>query len=468
MHDTAIAWFRNDLRLADNPGLVAAMKSARTVCPLYVYPSPSDPHGPGAAARAYRALSLDALDARLQERGNHLAVRPGPAAETIVRCARECGATLVTCTRDHTPDGRALERAVGEELARERIGFEVADEGQLLVPPRTLPSASGEAYRVFTPFWRAWRRAWRLREPDPAPHAIAAPPLRPLSAGSVSPAPGAPDVARWWTPGEDGARELLRAFDAGRIARYDAERDLPARPATSRLSPALACGELSPMQVAWEVVRSAGEEAAEPFLRQLAWREFAYHTLDAHPDSFEVPLRAEFSAMPWRDDPAALEAWAAGRTGWPLVDAGMRQLAVLGWMHNRVRLVAASVLVKDLLVPWQAGEEVFRQRLVDYDPAANAFNWQWVAGCGADAAPYFRIFNPTLQGTRFDADGAYVREWVPELAALPDRWIQRPHEAPARVLEEAGVVLGETYPRPLVDHAEARERALAAFKSLRR
>jgi deoxyribodipyrimidine photo-lyase len=215
-----------------------------------------------------------------------------------------------------------------------------------------------------------------------------------------------------------------------------------------------------------EVVSAATDDAtAWPFLRQLAWREFGYHVLVAHPSSFDRPLRSEFAAFPWREDAAGLEAWLEGRTGYPLVDAGMRQLAETGWMHNRVRLVAASLLVKDLLVPWQTGEEAFRNRLVDYDPAANAFNWQWVAGSGADAAPYFRIFNPSLQGTRFDTDGTYVRRWVPELARLSPRWVQQPWLASEAELRAAGVTLGRTYPRPVVDHAEARVRALAALRS---
>ena len=268
--------------------------------------------------------------------------------------------------------------------------------------------------------------------------------------------------------GESAALARLGEFVDTALSDYADAHDLPAVRGTSELSAPLACGELSPRQVAWAAAQAEGEDVAAPFIRQLAWREFAYHVLAANPSSLDEPLRREFSAMPWRDDPAALEAWLAGQTGWPLVDAGMRQLAETGWMHNRVRMVVASALTKDLLVPWQSGAEAFERLLGDFDPAANAFNWQWVAGSGADAAPYFRIFNPALQGKRFDPDGDYVRRWVPELAEMPARFIHRPWEAPEAALEAAGVRLGEDYPEQLIDHGEARRRALAAFSAISR
>jgi deoxyribodipyrimidine photo-lyase len=258
------------------------------------------------------------------------------------------------------------------------------------------------------------------------------------------------------------------------MAAYPDDRDRPDRDGTSRLSPYLHLGCVGARQ-AWHAVRSrAGADStpgtargAEAFLRQLAWREFAHHLLFHFPATVHAPLREEFAAFPWRDDPAALVAWQKGRTGYPLVDAGMRQLWKTGWMHNRVRMVVASFLVKDLLLPWRTGAAWFFDTLVDADLANNTFGWQWVAGCGADAAPYFRIINPTLQGGKFDPGGDYVRTWVPELARLPDRWIHRPREAPAAVLSKAGVTLGKTYPRPIVDHAAARLRALAALSAVR-
>ncbi|HSK47314.1 MAG TPA: FAD-binding domain-containing protein, partial [Coriobacteriia bacterium] len=256
-------------------------------------------------------------------------------------------------------------------------------------------------------------------------------------------------------------------FAEVRLEDYAGQRDFPAEDSTSRLSPHLAWGELSPRQVA-EVALEADEPHAAAFVRQLAWREFSYHVLHHNPSSSERPLDPKFEAFPWREDRGALESWKAGRTGFPLVDAGMRQLAASGWMHNRVRLLCASFLTKDLLVPWQQGEEHFRQQLVDYDPAINPFNWQWVAGSGADAAPYFRVFSPSRQAERFDPQAAYIREWVPELARLSERRAREPWRASREELADAGVSLGDTYPERIIDHAEARERALAAFSAIRR
>jgi deoxyribodipyrimidine photo-lyase len=271
-------------------------------------------------------------------------------------------------------------------------------------------------------------------------------------------------VSRWWEVGEQPAHRRLAAFVAEHIASYDRDRDHPDIAGTSELSPHLAWGELSPAQVV-HAAASAGH-IAEPFIRQLAWREFAYHVLHHHPETVDTPLNAKFAGFPWAQEESLFAAWRAGATGYPLVDAGMRQLAATGWMHNRVRLVCGSFLTKHLLQPWQTGEAHFRERLVDYDVAANVFNWQWIAGCGADAAPYFRIFNPSLQGERFDQDGGYVRRWVPELARLESKWVHSPWRAPQAVLESAGVALGTSYPAPIVDHSEARARALAAYAAI--
>ena len=254
---------------------------------------------------------------------------------------------------------------------------------------------------------------------------------------------------------------------------YGALRDLPGVTGTSRLSPHLHFGEISPRQC-WHAANTFAEarggavsKGGQDFLRELVWREFSYHLLHHWPTLPERPFRADFERFPWRADDDALRAWEAGRTGYPIVDAGMRELWHTGWMHNRVRMVVASFLVKHLLIPWQAGEAWFWDTLVDADLANNAASWQWVAGCGADAAPYFRIFNPVLQGEKFDGNGAYVRTWVPEIASLPDRYLHKPWDAPQAVLDDAGVRLGETYPAPIVDHKQVRERALAAFQSLK-
>ena len=276
------------------------------------------------------------------------------------------------------------------------------------------------------------------------------------------------EFAAHWTPGEDGAAARLAAFLAGPVAEYAARRNTPGVAGTSRLSPHLHWGEVSPRQV-WQAVRAAvpgGVAVAWPFLSELLWREFAYHLLWHRPELPEAPLREKFAGFPWQADAALLAAWQRGRTGYPVVDAGMRQLWRHGWMHNRVRMVAGSLLVKHLLQPWQAGQAWFWDTLVDADLAANAASWQWVAGSGTDAAPYFRVFNPVLQGEKFDPDGAYVRAFVPELARLPDRWLHRPWEAPELVLRGAGVRLGVDYPEPVVGPAAGRARALAAFAAL--
>jgi deoxyribodipyrimidine photo-lyase len=350
----------------------------------------------------------------------------------------------VHCTRVWTPADLAEEREVSYALAPERVGL-IAAEGSLLVPPDAISTGDGGPYRVFTPYFRAWEAMLDAGMPaSDAPERIPAPGGPVASEPLPEASPGTPDPTGWWTPGEGGAADRLTAFMDEALEDYDDGRDLPALDATSRLSPHLAFGEISPRQI---VSAAAGSglpaEAVRPFVRQLAWREFAAHVLQHHPRTLSEPLRPEFARMPWRDDEEALEAWGAGRTGYPLVDAGMRQLAATGWMHNRVRLVAASFLTKHLLVPWQAGERYFAESLVDFDIASNVFNWQWVAGCGADAAPYFRIFNPTLQATRFDPEGEYVRRWVSEIGT-PD------------------------YPAPMIEHAEARDRALAVYRSIRR
>ncbi len=460
MHETALLWFRRDLRLADNPSLVALLQRARTIVPVAVEPPA---YAPGAAATAWRAASLEALDAALRERGSALVVLNAPPESALTALAREVGATLVACTRAWDPASLAEEASVASALADAGIGLDVA-ESAYLVPPGRLASGSGTAYRVFTPFLRAWENAVEPRQPLDAPERIASPSPFPVGDGlpKVSPA-----IADMWTPGEVGAARRLAHFIRGPLDDYAELRDRPDIEGTSALSPHLAAGELSPGQVMDALRRGRdGTDSSHAFIRQLAWREFAAHVLYEAPDLATLPLRPEFASMPWRDDPPAEDRWRAGMTGYPLIDAGMRQLAQTGWMHNRVRLVAASFLTKDLLVGWQAGERFFRDALVDYDPAQNAFNWQWVAGSGADAAPYFRIFNPVLQATRFDPDGAYIREWVPELGALSPKWIGHPWEAPEDLLTEADITLGATYPAPVVDHSVARKRALAAYGSL--
>jgi deoxyribodipyrimidine photo-lyase len=340
-----------------------------------------------------------------------------------------------------------------------------------LVEPGRLLTKDGGPLRVFTPFWKRVLSLGELRRPLPAPQRL--PPPLDLSSDTLADwqlEPAKPDWAgglrETWTPGETAARTRLADFLDG-IRGYADDRDRPDKPATSRLSSHLRFGEISASEV-FHAARFAADTGApsrdtQKFLSELGWREFSYHLLHHFPDLATKNLQARFDAFPWRDDAAALTAWQRGRTGYPIVDAGMRELWHTGWMHNRVRMVVASFLIKHLLIDWRRGEEWFFDTLVDADPANNTASWQWVAGSGADAAPYFRIFNPVLQGEKFDPHGAYVRRWVPEIAALPDRFIHKPWMASPLELAEAKIALGKTYPAPIVDHDTARKRALAAF-----
>ncbi|MDI6712633.1 MAG: deoxyribodipyrimidine photo-lyase/cryptochrome family protein, partial [Anaerosomatales bacterium] len=392
-------------------------------------------------------------------------------SEHVLSVARETGAASVHMAAAVEPDRAAWLHRLAQTLAAEGLRV-VQHSPNLLHEPGTLTTADGRPYLVFTAFSRAFERRVALEAQLPAPNRILVPPKRPASEPLPEPTADAPPLMlASFAPGEDGARARADAFFAEAIAEYDRRRDLPAVDGTSRLSPHLAFGEISARELYWRALRAAEADPAAAcgalaFARQLVWREFAYHLLASHPRTPTEPLRPEFARFPWTYDAAALDAWRAGQTGFPLVDAGMRELAATGWMHNRVRMVVASFLTKDLLVPWQGGARWFWERLADADLANNTLGWQWVAGCGADAQPFFRVFNPAGQSRRFDA-AAYVRRWVPELSRVPDRWIHAPWQAPEAELAAAGVRLGETYPHPIVDHAAARARALDAYRALR-
>ncbi|MCZ8132444.1 MAG: deoxyribodipyrimidine photo-lyase [Steroidobacteraceae bacterium] len=477
---TALVWFRRDLRLADHPALEAALAEHAHVVPVYVHsPDEDGEWRAGAASRWWLHHSLAALDASLRERGSRLVILRGPVLDALAGLARATGARAVRWNRVYDPGGIARDKRVKEALREQGLAVD-STNGSLLFEPWTVKTGAGDPYRVFTPFWRSCQRELGSRPPPrPAPLRL------PLPAGAPDGLPLAalellPRV-RWdaglaaaWQPGEAGAAARLGAFcDAG-LADYPEGRDRPARSATSRLSPHLHFGELSPRQaLAAASAAAAGTTGAgvaagvESFLRELGWREFAHHLLFHYPHTLAGPMDARFAALPWRDDASALEAWQRGRTGYPIVDAGMRELWHTGWMHNRVRMIVASLLTKNLGVHWLEGQRWFHDTLVDADLANNALGWQWVAGCGADAAPYYRIFNPMLQTERFDPERAYVRRWVPELARVPDKWIHQPWAAPADVLSRAGVRLGTDYPAPVVEFKASRDRALETFRQLR-
>jgi deoxyribodipyrimidine photo-lyase len=476
---TAIVWFRRDLRLTDNPALSAACEHARHVIALYVHaPEEDGEWAPGGASRWWLHHSLARLDESLRLRGAQLTVRRGASLETLLAVARETGASHVYWNRLYDPARVALDTRIKAALREGGLHCE-SFNAALLHEPWEVRTGQGEPYRVFTPFWKACAaRLDSLPRPLPAPEQV--------PASSVQAASLALDALelrpriRWdaglqetWRPGEAGALAQLESFAEGAIAAYGEGRNRPDLRETSRLSPYLHFGEIGPRQclaAARNAVadRPAAQGSADSFVRELGWREFAHHLLQHFPQTPIAPLDSRFDAFPWDPNDAWLDAWQRGRTGYPIVDAGMRELWHTGWMHNRVRMIAASLLTKNLRQPWLRGAQWFWDTLVDADLANNTLGWQWTAGCGADAAPFFRIFNPMLQTERFDPGRAYLRRWLPELARLPDRWIHCPWEAPAAALAEAGVQLGHTYPRPIIDFRASREAALAAYGSIKR
>ena len=475
-----LIWFRRDLRLADNPALTAAAKSGRPVVPIYIFDEDTEGVRPlGGASRWWLHHALASLSAELARRGAQLVLRRGPAAAVLDAAVTETGADTVFWNRMYDPAAIERDRGIKSALGKRGVAAE-SFNASLLVEPWKVATKAGTPFKVFTPFWKALQDAAGTEVPLPAPDQIASP-ADPIPGDRLDDwrlLPAKPDWAAGfralWTPGEDGARRRFDVFRDRALADYADQRDRPAVPGTSRLSPHLHFGEIGPRQL-WHAVKFWMEKTASPradkggmaFLRELGWREFNQHLLFHHPDLPRKNAKESFDAFPWRKDAQALAAWQRGRTGYPIVDAGMRELWQTGWMHNRVRMIAASFLVKHLLIDWRHGEAWFWDTLVDADAANNAGNWQWIAGSGFDAAPYFRIFNPMIQGERFDADGGYVRRWVPELARLPDGFLHKPWEAPAEALADAGVRLGGTYPLPIVDHKQARQRALDAYAAIK-
>ena len=477
----AIVWFRDDLRVSDHPALTAAVETGRPVLPLYVFDQTSPGLRPlGGAARWWLDRSLRALAADLGTLGATLRIVAGEAGNLVPQFATENHAFAVFWSRRYEPGERALDDAIERTL--ERAGVEVKSfGGTLWHEPDDIRQNTGGWYKIYTPYWRQASAAPPPGEPLRAPTrlrsaAIAATSVERLDVDDLGLLPRRPDrsggLAEAWTPGEKQAQLALEQFIEDGLDRYGEERDKPAAAGSSRLSPHLRFGEISPLQIIVAVEKTAraahATTKARKFLQEIVWRDFAYNLLAHAPDLRTRSFSSRFDHFHWAEPaPAQLEAWRRGRTGYPIVDAGMRQLWQTGWMHNRVRMITASFLCKHLLADWRIGEAWFWDTLCDADPANNVVNWQWVAGTGPDAAPFFRIFNPVTQGEKFDPDGNYVRRFVPELAGLDRRWIHRPWQAPPETLAPAGIVLGKTYPRPIVDHAEARQRALDAFAASR-
>jgi deoxyribodipyrimidine photo-lyase len=443
---------------------------------LYVLDQTGSTRSLGGAARWWLAQSLRELQRSLQAIGSDLVLRQGPAARVIAGLASEVGAQAVYWNEIAQAAPQALADQVAVALKRTGLCSRTFP-GDLLVEPSTLRNQQGRGLRVFTPFWRRLLALGEPSSPLPAPQKLM--PFRALASEPVEAFQLEPTQPDWadglretWKAGQNSAQSRLRTFLSTAIQGYSGLRDRPDLFATSRLSPHLRFGEISPRQV-WHAARFVAAERpslardVEKFLSELGWREFCRHLLFDHPNIATRNLQASFDRFPWRQDEMELRAWQRGRTGYPIVDAGMRELWRTGVMHNRVRMIAASFLVKHVLIDWREGEKWFWDTLVDADPGSNPANWQWVAGSGADAAPYFRIFNPILQAEKFDPDGAYVRRWIPEIAKLPPPLIYRPWTARQLELMAAGVELGVTYPKPMVDHKLARERALAAYERMR-
>jgi deoxyribodipyrimidine photo-lyase len=473
----ALVWFRRDLRLADNPALHAAVATGRPLILVFI-----DQHSralgssPGEATDWWLHGSLHSLTQDIAAHGGRLTLLRGDPAELIPQLARQPGVAEVFWNRSGEPAINARDRATAASL--QAAGTKPhAFAGTTLIDPAVLLTGSGTPYKVFGAFWRAALRDLAPRPSLPVPEQLAMAADLPASDAlqDWTLRPAAPDwatgFAARWQPGETGATQRLETFLDAALDDYAEGRDRPDRPGTSMLSPHFGFGEISPRQV-WHSVQArlaagANFQATERFLAEIGWREFAYYLLHHFDDLRTANFNRSFDRFPWRSDATGFTAWTRGQTGIPLVDAGMRQLRTTGWMHNRVRMVCASFLVKHLRVDWRDGMAWFEHTLVDADRAVNAASWQWVAGSGADAAPYFRIFNPVRQGERFDPVGEYVRQWVPELADLPTRWIQAPWLAPAAIARQAGFVPGETYPLPIRDLALGRDEALGAYRSIK-
>ncbi len=508
----ALIWYRRDLRVSDHAPLLAAIERGYTPVPVFVWaPGEESPWAPGGASRRWLHAALADLDDRLRQLGSRLILRAGPTAEAFQHLVRETGAKSVYWHRRYEPE--VIARDTSLKAAWKASGLDVESfAGDCLFEPHTVKNKAGGPFKVFTPYWRHCLASYAVEPAKQAPGKLPAPAQWPESAplasfGLLPEIPWDSGIAKFWEITRAGGEKRLAAF-LGRAAApsaavangagefpgpgpaesireiitlrghggrgvtrsaiddYEEHRDIPGIDGTSRLSPYLHFGQISARE-AFVAARLAGGVGEARFLAELGWREFGRHLLFHFPKTPEAPLDSAFEKFPWVDAPELLEAWRRGRTGIPIIDAGMRQLWETGWMHNRVRMVAGSFLVKNLLLDWRHGAAWFMDTLVDADLAQNTMGWQWVAGCGADAAPFFRVFNPVLQGEKFDPDGDYVRRYVPELARVPMKWIHHPWDAPLHVLAASGVVLGVDYPEPVTGLALSRARALDAYARLR-
>ena len=468
MYKHGIVWFRKDLRIKDNPALIQALNECERVGLVYIVEDPVDhPWKMGGASRWWLHHSLKALQDH--NPNMHLNLLRGSSLEKLEECIEEWGSEAVYWNRCYDPYSIARDKAIKSELSK---SINVTSlNGSLIKEPWEVLKKDGTPYLVYTAFWKAFLKSLNIRETYKKP-ALKDKTTRLDSSVELADLELLPKIA-WdsefydhWIPGELNANKRLKKFvESKGIKEYSVDRDIPSIKGTSFLGPSLHFGEISPVQV-WN---AAAESVAvdHQYLKEIVWREFAYALLFHHPNTDLKPLKPKYSKFPWDKSQKHLKAWQKGETGYPIVDAGMRQLWKTGYMHNRVRMIVASFLVKNLLIPWQEGAKWFFDTLVDADLASNSFGWQWSAGCGADAAPYFRVFNPILQGQKFDKAGIYVKTWVPELSELDAKWIHKPWEAGKEVLRRANIELGVNYPKPVVNQSVSRDKALAAFSKLK-
>jgi deoxyribodipyrimidine photo-lyase len=470
MTSTAIVWFRRDLRLADNPALDYARSHFDQVMPVFIWdPDSESPWSPGGAARWWLHHSLDELSGRLSDRGSRLVLLRGNSQDTLKRLATDCGAAAVLWNRLYDPQTVKRDRAIKSDL--EASDFEVRSfKAGLLFEPWEILKADESPYLVFTPYWKQIQKRWQRVDRHPEPRELPPPDSWPPSASLADlellpRLDWAEGFEQRWIPGELAARRRRDDFLSAAVSDYSSDRDRPDRHGTSRMSPHLHFGEISPARIALALDESGelpGGEGRLSYLREIAWREFSTYLLFHHPQLPDTPLKRQFESFPWRepsDYRGDLEAWQTGKTGVPMVDAGMRELWQTGWMHNRVRMIVASYLTKNLLIPWLEGARWFWDTLVDADLANNTQGWQWTAGCGADAAPYFRVFNPVLQGEKFDPRGDYVRRWCPELRSISGARVHQPEVARRE---------GRGYSTIEVDLKRTRQRALDAYAEVRK
>ena len=464
---TAVMWFRNDLRTHDNAALFAACRH-KNIIPIYIL----DEHtgrALGLAKKWWLHHALNKLNENIERLGGKLILRKGDEANILKQLIKKTNAGSIYWNRRYEPDCIKRDIALKSNFVNEGIDVK-SFSGHLLHEPTQLQTRSGTPFRVFTPFWKALdievTDALPIPQPDTLPqqnHDIESDKLTEWNLCPANPN-WASGFAEFATPGENAAQKTLQRFLAGQISDYKESRDFPATSGTSSLSPYLTFGEISPRQIWCESLTKDGGQA---FRRQLGWRDFSYHLLFHNPNLSDANFNSKFDNFGWSDNSDGLECWKKGLTGYPIVDAGMRELWQTGYMHNRVRMIVASFLTKHLLIDWRIGEQWFWDTLLDADPANNAASWQWVAGSGADASPYYRIFNPIIQGKKFDSDGIYVRRHLPELRNLNNKFIHTPWEASDAELESASITLGKDYPHPIVEHSLARNRALSAYQRMK-